>query len=106
MLGLLDGEPQQDAPLLHTRRNSQKTFFSLWKNPYIETMKEGKKKFVLYTNPNNVTDRAYTAVGASDSNEILKKAQEYPDSYSVLFQGKGNTEDIQRAQAQFSHYRF
>lgn len=64
------------------------------------------KKFVLYTNPNNVTDRAYTAVGASDSNWILKNAQEYPDSYTVLFQDKGNTEDIQRAQAQFPHYRF
>lgn len=68
------------------------------------TMK--KLKFVLYTNPNNVTNRAYTAVGAMDVKQVLNGAREYRDSYRILYQGKGNDEDIKKAQAMFEYYQF
>ena len=68
--------------------------------------KQKKSKFVLYTNPNNITNRAYTAVGALDVNRVLKSSQIYPDSYRILFQGKGNDEDIKKQQLLFSHYQF
>lgn len=67
---------------------------------------KGKKKFVLYTNPNNVTNRAYTAVGAREVNEVLKGSREYPDSYRILFTGVGNEAHIKRVQEGFSDYRF
>ena len=67
---------------------------------------KGKKKFVLYTNPNNVTNRAYTAVGAIEVHGVLKGSREYPDSYRILFEGVGNEEDIKRVQEGFSDYRF
>ena len=65
-----------------------------------------KLKFVLYTNPNNVTNRAYTAVGAMDVKQVLNGAREYRDSYRILYQGKGNPEDIKKAQAMFESYQF
>lgn len=65
-----------------------------------------KLKFVLYTNPNNVTNRAYTAIGAIDVKRVLNGAKEYQDSYRILYQGKGNDEDIKKAQAMFGYYQF
>ena len=68
--------------------------------------KQTRSKFVLYANPNNVTNRAYTARGAQDANAVLRSARTYPLSYWILFQGTGSAEDIARAQALFSYYRF
>jgi hypothetical protein len=65
-----------------------------------------KLKFVLYTNPNNVTNRAYTASGAMDVKRVLNGAREYRDSYQILYQGKGTAEDIKKVQSAFSYYQF
>lgn len=65
-----------------------------------------KLKFVLYTNPNNVTNRAYTATGALEVKEVLTDCRNYPDSYRILYQGKGNEEDVKKAQSVFKHYQF
>ena len=64
------------------------------------------KKFVLYTNPNNVTNYAYCAAGAYDANEILKSAKSYPGSYRILYQGKGNDEKIAEIKSQFGNFKF
>jgi hypothetical protein len=64
------------------------------------------KKFLLYTNPNNVTNRAYTAVGAQEVNDVLRSSRNYPDSYRILFQGKGNDETIKKSQQMFTYYQF
>jgi len=65
-----------------------------------------KVKFILYTNPNNSTNRAYISIGAEDTLELLKRSREYPGSYKILYQGKGNDEDQQKAKEMFSNYRF
>ena len=44
------------------------------------------KKFVLYTNPNNVSNYAYCVIGAFEANEVLKSAKSYPGSYRILYQ--------------------
>jgi len=64
------------------------------------------KKFVLYTNPNNVSNRAYCVVGAYDANAVLKGAKEYPGSYSILYQGKGTDDKIEEIKDQFRSYKF
>ena len=64
------------------------------------------KKFVLYTNPNNVTNYAYCAEGAFEANEVLKSAKAFPGSYRILFQGKGNADKIEQMKSQFLNYRF
>lgn len=71
-------------------------------------MKESSKrrKFVLYTNPNNVTNKAYIADGPYDVNRVLKSARTYPDSYEILFTGMGNDEAIQKAKESFSNFEF
>ena len=63
-------------------------------------------KFVLYTNPNNITNRAYTAVGAHDANKVLNGAKEYRDSYRILYQGMGTADDVKKAQSMFPQYQF
>ena len=68
--------------------------------------KQPRSKFVLYTNPNNVTNRAYTAIGAYDANDVLRSARSFPDSYRILFQGIGTEADIQKQQSFFTNYRF
>jgi len=65
-----------------------------------------KTKFLLYTNPNNATNKAYTAIGAQEVKEILVVAKEYPGSYRILFEGKGTEEDVIAKQLIFSNYRF
>jgi hypothetical protein len=65
-----------------------------------------KQKFVLYTNPNNVTSMAYVAKGARDVNSVLTRAGHYPDSYQILYQGKGSELDMRQAQQLFTHYTF
>ena len=69
-------------------------------------IRKGKFKFVLYTNPNNVTNFAYKAVGAREANDVLRSAKAFPDSYRILLMGKGNEQDIAAACAWFSAYRF
>jgi hypothetical protein len=64
------------------------------------------KKFVLYTNPNNVTNYAYCVVGAFDSNEVLESAKSFPGSYRILYQGKGNEKKIEEIKSQFGNYKF
>ena len=64
------------------------------------------KKFVLYTNPNNVTNYAYCAEGAFEANAVLKSAKAFPDSYRILFQGKGNADKIEEIKDQFRNYKF
>ena len=64
------------------------------------------KKFVLYTNPNNVTNYAYCAVGAFEANEVLKSAKSYPGSYKILFNGKGNDAKIEEVKKTFAGYKF
>ena len=64
------------------------------------------KKFVLYTNPNNVTNYAYCAEGAFEANEVLKSAKAFPDSYRIIYQGKGNEKKIEEIKSQFGNYKF
>lgn len=69
-------------------------------------MKAGRQKFLLYTNPNNATNAAYTVTGAPGVKEVLRRARSYPDSYTILYQGTGSTEDVKTACEAFRHYRF
>ena len=69
-------------------------------------LNESKKtKFLLYTNPNNITNFAYTAIG-SKVKDILNRAKLYPDSYEILYQGTGTNDDLQKAISRFSEYKF
>ena len=71
------------------------------------TINEAKKqKFVLYTNPNNSTDRGYVVIGTADVREILSDAKKYSDSYKILYQGTGTQDDLVKAKNMFSDYRF
>jgi hypothetical protein len=65
-----------------------------------------KQKFVLYTNPNNSTDRGYVVIGAADVREILSDAKKYSDSYKILYQGMGTQADLVKAKQMFGDYRF
>ena len=65
-----------------------------------------KQKFILYTNPNNVTSRAYIAIGAADVREVKKDSRTYSDSYRILFEGTGTDADIEQTKSIFSDYRF
>jgi hypothetical protein len=69
-------------------------------------MTTGRQKFLLYTNPNNVTNFAYTATGARSVNEVLRRARSYPDSYTILYQGMGKESDVKTACEQFRYYKF
>ena len=65
-----------------------------------------KQKFILYTNPNNITNYAYVSYGALDVNDILKDAKSFPDSYRILYSGRGTDDDINKAKQLFTHYIF
>jgi hypothetical protein len=67
--------------------------------------KQKRKKFVLYTNPNNVTNKAYVAIG-ENVKDVLKSSRQYPDSYDILYQATGTNEDLERAKSMFSNYSF
>lgn len=64
------------------------------------------KKFVLYTNPNNVSNYAYCAEGAYDANEVLRSAKSFPGSYRILYTGKGTEEKIETVKLQFASFKF
>jgi hypothetical protein len=78
-----------------------RTFEEFVNENYINEDK--KEKFVLYTNPNNVTNKAYCAIGTYEVKDILSDARKYPGSYSILYQGKGTVEDIRKAKSMFSY---
>jgi hypothetical protein len=65
-----------------------------------------KQKFVLYTNPNNVTSRAYTCIGTKNVNQLKKDAYKYQGSYRIIFEGSGTEEQIKKTQELFSYYTF
>lgn len=70
------------------------------------TITESRKvKFILYTNPNNVTNNAYVAIGF-EVKEVLSDARQYPGSYKILYQGSGTNDDLQKAKNMFSNYKF
>jgi hypothetical protein len=69
-------------------------------------MENKRRKFVLYTNPNNVTNYAYIADGAYKANDVLEGARTYPGSYTILFKGMGNDKAIQKAKDSFSNFEF
>lgn len=64
-----------------------------------------KQKFILYTNPNNITNAAYVAYGTRDVNRLLNRANFFTDSYLILYSGRG-TDDISKAKSTFTQYRF
>ena len=65
-----------------------------------------KQKFMLYTNPNNVTNAAYVVWGP-DVKEVSKVAYIYPGSYKILYQGRGTSEDAAKiANSMFRGYTF
>jgi len=65
-----------------------------------------KEKFLLYTNPNNATNKAYVVVGSQKVRDVLKSAKQYRDSYLILHQGNGTNDDLQKAKKMFSDYSF
>jgi hypothetical protein len=68
---------------------------------------EAKKvKFVLYTNPGNLTSAGYVAIGTEDVREVLSDAKRYSDSYKILYQGSGTQADLVKAKNMFSDYSF
>jgi len=64
------------------------------------------QKFILYTNPNNITNYAYVSYGALDVNGILKYSKSFPGSYRILYSGRGTDDDINKAKQLFPQYRF
>ena len=67
--------------------------------------KPKRKKFLLYTKPNNETNRGYIALG-EDVREVLRDSREYPGSYYILYQGTGTNDDLQKVKSMFSNYSF
>jgi len=62
-----------------------------------------KQKFILYTNPNNITNAAYVSYAVK---RLLHKANLFPDSYHILYSGRGTDEDISKAKRLFPQYKF
>lgn len=65
-----------------------------------------KQKFIIYTNPNNVTNYAYAEFGNREVKETLSAARQYPGSYWILYQGKGTIQDMEKIKKDFSNYKF
>jgi len=70
------------------------------------TVKEKKQRFILYTNPNNVTSAAYVAWGIDATRRVLNSRRQNPGSYEILFQGRGTMEDVRKIIQYFSYYKF
>jgi hypothetical protein len=64
-----------------------------------------RKKFLLYTNPNNTTNKAYVALG-DDIKSVMQSSRAHPGSYTILYTAIGTNEDLQKAKAMFSNYSF
>ena len=73
-----------------------------------ENLNEAKKeKFLLYTNPNNTTSRAYVAIGSEKVKDVVSGARQYAGSYQILYGPvKGDNADLQKAISMFSDYNF
>jgi len=72
-----------------------------------ENLNEAKKeKFLLYTNPNNSTNRAYVAIGSAKVKDVMNSAKKYSGSYQILHQGSGTNDDLQKAISMYSNYNF
>ena len=67
--------------------------------------KPKRRKFVLYTNPNNITNNAYVTIGDRVKN-VLSSARLYPGSYEILYQAIGTNADLDKAKALFPNYKF
>lgn len=65
-----------------------------------------KAKFVLYTNPNNITNNAYIVVGNDEVRDVLQSSKKYPDSYTIIYQGKGTNSDLLKIKSMYSNYNF
>ena len=65
-----------------------------------------KEKFLLYTNPNNSTNRAYVAIGSAKVKDAMSSAKKYSGSYQILHQGSGTNDDLQKAIKMYSNYNF
>lgn len=65
-----------------------------------------KEKFLLYTNPNNSTNRAYVAIGSAKVKDVMSSARKYSGSYQILHQGNGTNDDLQKAIKVFGNYNF
>lgn len=63
----------------------------------------GKKSFIIYINPNNVTNNAYLAIG-EEVREVKQSAKSYPDSYRILRQGRGD-ESYKKAKESLTQYK-
>jgi hypothetical protein len=73
-----------------------------------ENLNEAKKeKFLLYTNPNNSTNRAYVAIGSDKVKDVVSSARKYAGSYQILYgPAKGDNADLQKAIGMWSDYNF
>ena len=73
-----------------------------------ENLNEAKKeKFLLYTNPNNTTNRAYVAIGSEKVKSVTQGARQYAGSYEILYGPvKGDNADLQKAISMWSDYNF
>lgn len=65
-----------------------------------------KAKFLLYTNPNNITNNAYIVVGNDEVRNVIQSSKKYPGSYNILYQGKGTNSDLQKIKSMYSNYVF
>jgi hypothetical protein len=66
-----------------------------------------KEKFLLYTNPNNSTNRAYVAIGSDKVKDVMSDARKYAGSYTILYGPvKGTNADIQKAISMCGDYNF
>lgn len=100
---------------LYTPDQIPAKYKSIWnelRDKYHSELKESaiteakKEKFILYTNPGNLTNAAYVAIGAADVKDVLSSAKRYSDSYTILYQGSGTQDDLVKAKQMFSNYRF
>ena len=73
-----------------------------------ENLNEAKKeKFLLYTNPNNSTNRAYVAIGSDKVKDVVSSARKYAGSYQILYGPvRGTNADLQKAISMWSDYSF
>lgn len=105
-----DGFYNQDTvtlfkELVDSMSNNDIEFNKLTMKPGGVVEKSIKKKFLLYTNPNNTTNRGYIAIG-DDVKDVLSDSKKYSDSYIILYKGSGTNEDLEKAKSMFSNYNF
>lgn len=65
-----------------------------------------KEKFLLYTNPNNSTNRGYVVIGSAGVKDVINSAKKYAGSYVILYQGSGTNDDLQKAKKMMPQFDF